>query len=70
MWAFQDFEPEKHVLVETAKRFKGLESPIILLWITDPYIADEKLLYISISRARFRIWIVGNNNIEEVLTNS
>jgi len=70
IWAFKDFEPQKHVLVETAKRFKGLESPIILLWITDPYTTDEKLLYVSISRARFRIWIVGSENIEEVVTNS
>ncbi len=67
IWAFKDFSPEKHVLVETAKRFKGLESPIILLWITDLYSVDEKLLYVSISRARFRLWIVGSENIKKAI---
>jgi hypothetical protein len=63
LWAFKDFEPKKHVLVETAKRFKGLESKIIFFWITDPYSIDEKLLYVSISRARLRLWIIGNEAI-------
>ena len=63
LWVFKDYSPEKHVLVETAKRFKGLESKIIVLWILDEYSYDEKLLYVSISRARLRLWIVGNNEI-------
>lgn len=63
LWAFKDFSPTKHVLVETAKRFKGLEAPIILLWIMDSFDIDEKLLYVSISRARFRLWIACNEAI-------
>lgn len=63
IWAFKDFEPKKHVLVETAKRFKGLESKVVFFWITDPISIDEKLLYVSISRARLRLWIIGNENI-------
>ena len=64
-WAFKDYSPQKHVLVETAKRFKGLESSIILLWILDEFSVDEKLLYVSISRARFRLWIVCTETINE-----
>ncbi len=63
LWAFKDYSPEKHVLIETAKRFKGLESKIVILWILDMYSYDEKLLYVSISRARLRLWIVGADEI-------
>jgi hypothetical protein len=54
------------VLVETAKRFKGLEAKIILLWITSPEAMDKKLLYVSISRARFRLWIIGDDYINNI----
>ena len=59
LWAFKEFCPEAKVLVETAKRFKGLEAKIVVLWIIDEYKMTDKLLYVSISRARFRLWIVG-----------
>ena len=62
LWAFKDFSPNLKVLVETAKRFKGLESKILILWIIDELDADEKMLYVSISRARLRLWIVGNQS--------
>jgi len=65
IWAFKDFEPQKHILVDTAKRFKGLESKIVFLWITDPFNIDEKLLYVSISRARLRLWVVGDASIKD-----
>lgn len=67
LWAFKDFEPQKHVLVDTAKRFKGLESKVVFLWITDPFGIDEKLLYVSISRARLRLWIASNNEAKNLL---
>ena len=66
LWAFKEFSPKTKVLVETAKRFKGLESNIIFLWILDSSQMDEKLLYVSISRARFRLFIVGDENIESI----
>lgn len=59
LWAFKEFSPASKVLVETAKRFKGLESKIIFLWVIDDEDMDEKLLYVSISRARFRLWVIG-----------
>jgi hypothetical protein len=59
LWAFKEFSPASKVLVETDKRFKGLESKIIFLWITDEKAINDKLLYISISRARFRLWVIG-----------
>ncbi|WP_457593028.1 NERD domain-containing protein [Hydrogenimonas sp.] len=62
LWAFKEFSPKNKVLVETAKRFKGLEAKIIFLWILDSSSIDEKLLYVSISRARFRLFIIGDNS--------
>ncbi|RLA82890.1 MAG: hypothetical protein DRG78_05930 [Epsilonproteobacteria bacterium] len=66
LWAFKEFSPKNKVLVETAKRFKGLESKIILLWILDSSDISEKLLYVSISRARSRLWIIGDTNIKNI----
>lgn len=63
LWAFKKFNPASKVLVETAKRFKGLESKIIFLWIVDEKDINDKLLYVSISRARFRLWVVGATSI-------
>jgi hypothetical protein len=66
-WAFKELYPDNKVLVETAKRFKGLESKIIFLWtLDDSFNLNEKLLYVAISRARFRLWIVGDENIEMI----
>jgi len=66
LWAFKEFSPKTKVLVETAKRFKGLESNIIFLWILDSSQMDEKLLYVSISRARFRLFIVGDEDVQKI----
>lgn len=62
IWSFKDYAPQKHVLVETAKRFKGLESKIIILWLIDFDNYDKKLLYVAISRARLRLWIIGDED--------
>lgn len=66
LWAFKEFSPKTKVLVETAKRFKGLEANIIFLWILDSSKMSEKLLYVSISRARFRLFLVGDENINTI----
>jgi len=66
IWAFKEFSPQSKVLVETAKRFKGLESKIIFLWIFDSSKMSEKMLYVSISRARFRLWIAGDTEIKNI----
>ena len=66
LWAFKEFSPQSRVLVETAKRFKGLESKIIFLWILDSSNMSEKMLYVSISRARFRLWIIGDIHIKKI----
>lgn len=66
LWAFKEFSPKSNVLVETAKRFKGLEANIIFLWILDPSNMEDKLLYVSISRARFRLCVVGDSSVDQI----
>ena len=65
-WSFKTFSPDDKVLVETAKRFKGLESKIIILWIPYEETLDDALLYVSISRARLRLWIAGDKELEKL----
>ena len=69
IWAFKDYSPESRVLVETVKRFKGLEANIIFLWILDDTIIDNTLLYIASSRARARLYVVGSGKFIEYLKN-
>lgn len=66
IWAFKEFSPQSKVLVETAKRFKGLESKIIFLWVLNSSNMSEKMLYVSISRARFRLWIIGDSDVKTI----
>ena len=50
------------VLLETVKRFKGLESPIVFLWGLDALDSSslEELLYVGISRAKSMLYVVGS----------
>lgn len=66
LWAYKEYSPKNKVLVETSKRFKGLEAKIIFLWVMRPETMDESVLYVSISRARFRLWVVGGDYIEDI----
>lgn len=60
-WAVEDHEMPGAVLVETGARFKGLEAPIVYLWGIDDLDVDRdrELLYVSLSRAKSRMILVG-----------
>jgi hypothetical protein len=61
-WAFERHCEPGSILVDTARRFKGLEAPAIVLWgledADNP--RDRELLYVAFSRARSRMWVVGS----------
>ena len=62
-WSFETLWEPGAVLVDTARRFKGLEAAAVILWgidLLDPAF-DKELLYVSLSRARSRIWLVGSD---------
>ena len=59
-WTVNHRRSSSEVLVETVKRFKGLESPIVFLWIDDTQSAVVKReeIYVGASRARTQLVIV------------
>jgi hypothetical protein len=61
-WSFESLWQSSTILVDTVKRFKGLESGIVLFWIGDQIDIEnnKELIYVALSRARSRIFLVGN----------
>lgn len=49
------------VLVDTTRRFKGLEATAVILWCSEtiPEETEGELLYVALSRARSRLWVIG-----------
>jgi len=51
-------EKEK-IILDTVRRFKGLESPIVILIVTSDIVINVELLYVALSRARTHLIIMG-----------
>lgn len=69
-WMEEALQSDHIVLLETVKRFKGLEAPIVFLWGLDMLnpTRRQELLYVGISRAKSMLYVVGNaNTIKSVL---
>lgn len=60
-WAKQMHRQRGKVLLESVERYKGLEASIIFLWGLETIPADKyrELLYVGISRAKHRLYLVG-----------
>lgn len=69
-WAFEEPATNGAVRVDTASRFKGLESPVVYLWGTDEFDAgrDRELLYATLSRAKSRLFLVGGQQTRAILS--
>ena len=52
---------DDEILIDTVKRFKGLESPVVILWGIDGEYNDESMYYVGMSRAMSQLLIVGTN---------
>jgi superfamily I DNA/RNA helicase len=50
------------ILVDTVSRFKGLEAPVVILWLGDEIIDGgyQELLYVGITRAKSLLYVVGS----------
>ncbi|MHA7633350.1 nuclease-related domain-containing DEAD/DEAH box helicase [Corallococcus sp. M7] len=61
-WSFEQHFKKGVVVVDTARRFKGLEAVTLILWGVEyvPLDIAREILYVSLSRARSRLWIVGH----------
>jgi hypothetical protein len=50
---------QNKVRVDTVENFKGLEASVVIVLGNDSISTDMKLSYVSISRARMRLYVVG-----------
>lgn len=69
-WSFESLWKKSTVLVDTARRFKGLEAGIVILWGLEQANCEreKELLYVSLSRARSRLFLVGTQDVFESIT--
>lgn len=47
------------IVMDSVKRFKGLESPVIVVMLDNNLLASEEMLYVAFSRARSLLAVVG-----------
>jgi hypothetical protein len=64
-WTANHRANQNEVLIESVKRFKGLEARIVILWLDDAGVApiEGEELYVGASRARSQLVIVSTNNV-------
>jgi hypothetical protein len=63
VWLEEGVRSENTVLVDTIQRFKGLESPVVILWGLDTIdlARSEELLYVGMSRAKSLLLLVARS---------
>lgn len=61
VWLEEGIPRSNTVLLDTIQRFKGLESPVVILWGLDTVDLEQnrELLYVGISRAKSLLIVVG-----------
>lgn len=48
------------IILDTMRRFKGLESPVLFLIITSDIVTDNEVIYVALSRARSKLILIGD----------
>jgi hypothetical protein len=64
-WAPEEYHIPDTILIDTVHRFKGLESAIVILAVPetlDPD-TDPETVYVALSRAKSRLYLVGETNV-------
>lgn len=63
-WLIEGIRTDNTVLIDTIQRFKGLESPIMILWGLDTIdlTKNAELLYVGMSRAKSLLLVVGTSS--------
>lgn len=59
-WSREEHFQDNSVLIDTVKRFKGLERDVIFLWLDSNSIADDALMYVGISRTKTVLYLIGD----------
>jgi DNA helicase IV len=60
-WSREEHFQNESVLMDTVKRFKGLERDVIFLWLDPSSVGEDALMYVGISRAKSVLYIVGDS---------
>jgi superfamily I DNA and RNA helicase len=62
-WLEEGIRGENTILIDTIQRFKGLESPIVIIWGLDTLDLSkyQEVLYVGMSRAKSFLAIVGKS---------
>jgi hypothetical protein len=55
------------IIVDTIRRFKGLENKIVIVILSDQMFIEEELLYIAFSRPRTQLIIIGTSSLQTLL---
>ncbi|WP_026331245.1 DEAD/DEAH box helicase [Thioalkalivibrio sp. ALMg13-2] len=60
-WLEEGCRGSDEILIDTIQRFKGLESPIVILWGLDTvdWARNAELIYVGMSRAKSLVVVVG-----------
>lgn len=49
-----------YFIIDTIRRFKGLESQVVILAVTPDLVTDEEMIYVALSRARTHLIVIGD----------
>jgi hypothetical protein len=62
-WVIEAPRQRRSVFVDTVGHFKGLEAPVVILWVGDEVIDEEQweYLYVGATRAKSLLHIVGSS---------
>lgn len=58
-----DQQPESRIVMDTIRRFKGLERPVVVIAATPESVTDQELPYVALSRARTHLVIAGTATV-------
>ena len=58
-----DEQSEGRIVVDSIRRFKGLERPVVVIAATPDTVIDRELPYVALSRARTHLIIVGTDKV-------
>lgn len=57
------------ITLDTVRRFKGLESPVVIFILSRELATDRELLYVGLSRARAQLIVIGTGKDIEYVNN-